>query len=71
MSATSTEPICGPGKRYPSIQLHVAHLNHKLRGRTGISRYSRRHTLCPVVAAAYHYRCYRCTRTGSPRTTLH
>ena len=26
--------LCGPGKRYPAIQLHVAHLNHKLRGAT-------------------------------------
>lgn len=24
--------ICGPGKLYPSVQLHVAHLNHQLRG---------------------------------------
>ncbi len=24
--------LCGPGKRYPHIQLHVAHLNHQLRG---------------------------------------
>jgi len=24
--------LCGPGKRYPGIQLHVAHLNHQLRG---------------------------------------
>jgi tRNA(Ile)-lysidine synthase len=28
------DQLCGPGKRYPSIQLHVAHLNHKLRGQT-------------------------------------
>ncbi|HEY4036945.1 MAG TPA: tRNA lysidine(34) synthetase TilS [Ktedonobacteraceae bacterium] len=24
--------LCGPGKRYPALQLHVAHLNHQLRG---------------------------------------
>ncbi|HEY4389029.1 MAG TPA: tRNA lysidine(34) synthetase TilS [Ktedonobacteraceae bacterium] len=24
--------LCGPGKRYPHIRLHVAHLNHQLRG---------------------------------------
>ncbi len=24
--------LCGPGKRYPEVQLHVAHLNHQLRG---------------------------------------
>src|SRR5205809_4612137 len=24
--------LCGPGKRYPAVQLHVAHLNHQLRG---------------------------------------
>jgi tRNA(Ile)-lysidine synthase len=24
--------LCGPGKRYPAIQLHAAHLNHQLRG---------------------------------------
>src|SRR5262249_23151680 len=24
--------LCGPGKRYPGIQLHAAHLNHQLRG---------------------------------------
>ena len=24
--------LCGPGKRYPELRLHVAHLNHKLRG---------------------------------------
>src|SRR6266516_1907705 len=24
--------LCGAGKRYPHLQLHVAHLNHKLRG---------------------------------------
>jgi tRNA(Ile)-lysidine synthase len=24
--------LCGPGKRYPHLQLHVAHLNHLLRG---------------------------------------
>ena len=29
------DQLCGHGKRYPSIQLHVAHLNHKLRGKTG------------------------------------
>lgn len=23
--------LCGPGKRYPTLQLHVAHLNHRLR----------------------------------------
>ena len=28
------DQLCGPGKRYPSIKLHVAHLNHKLRGKT-------------------------------------
>ena len=28
--------LCGgPAKRYPSVQLHVAHLNHKLRGEAG------------------------------------
>lgn len=24
--------LCGPGKRYPEVQLHAAHLNHGLRG---------------------------------------
>ncbi|GAC1625648.1 MAG: tRNA lysidine(34) synthetase TilS [Ktedonobacteraceae bacterium] len=24
--------LCGPGKRYPEVYLHVAHLNHQLRG---------------------------------------
>ncbi len=24
--------LCGPGKRYPQVRLHAAHLNHKLRG---------------------------------------
>ncbi|GCF07160.1 tRNA lysidine(34) synthetase TilS [Dictyobacter arantiisoli] len=24
--------LCGPGKRYPQVQLHIAHLNHQLRG---------------------------------------
>ncbi len=24
--------LCGPGKRYPTIHLHAAHLNHQLRG---------------------------------------
>ena len=24
--------LCGPGKLYPALQLHVAHLNHQLRG---------------------------------------
>ena len=24
--------LCGPGKRYPDVQLQVAHLNHQLRG---------------------------------------
>lgn len=24
--------LCGPGKRYPGVKLHAAHLNHKLRG---------------------------------------
>jgi tRNA(Ile)-lysidine synthase len=24
--------LCGPGKRYPGVRLHAAHLNHKLRG---------------------------------------
>ena len=24
--------LCGPGKRYPGVQLHVAHLDHQLRG---------------------------------------
>lgn len=24
--------LCGSGKRYPQVQLHVAHLNHQLRG---------------------------------------
>lgn len=24
--------LCGPGKRFPGIHLHVAHLNHQLRG---------------------------------------
>src|SRR5947208_7801374 len=27
--------LCGPGKRYPRVQLHVAHLNHRLRGEAG------------------------------------
>jgi tRNA(Ile)-lysidine synthase len=27
--------LCGPGKRYPELQLHAAHLNHKLRGAAG------------------------------------
>src|SRR5437660_7850858 len=25
--------LCGPGKRYPDLRLHAAHLNHKLRGK--------------------------------------
>jgi tRNA(Ile)-lysidine synthase len=24
--------LCGPGKRYPEVRLHAAHLNHRLRG---------------------------------------
>ncbi|GCE11059.1 tRNA lysidine(34) synthetase TilS [Tengunoibacter tsumagoiensis] len=28
--------LCGPHKRYPSIQLHVAHLNHQLRGEASL-----------------------------------
>jgi tRNA(Ile)-lysidine synthase len=24
--------LCGPGKRYPELRLHAAHLNHKVRG---------------------------------------
>ena len=24
--------LCGPGRQYPKVQLHVAHLNHQLRG---------------------------------------
>src|SRR2546421_924357 len=27
--------LCGPGKRYPDLRLHVAYLNHKLRGEAG------------------------------------
>lgn len=27
--------LCGPGRRYPEVRLHVAHLNHKLRGDAG------------------------------------
>src|SRR5437764_1216162 len=27
--------LCGPGKHYPHPRLHVAHLNHKLRGEAG------------------------------------
>src|SRR6266581_9636387 len=27
--------LCGPGKRYPELQLHAAHLNHRLRGEAG------------------------------------
>src|SRR5437764_9883044 len=27
--------LCGRGKRYPDLRLHVAHLNHKLRGEAG------------------------------------
>ena len=27
--------LCGPGKRYPGVRLHAAHLNHKLRGDAG------------------------------------
>ncbi|HEX6479418.1 MAG TPA: tRNA lysidine(34) synthetase TilS [Ktedonobacteraceae bacterium] len=27
--------LCGPGKRYPELRLHAAHLNHKLRGEAG------------------------------------
>src|SRR6266566_3008469 len=26
--------LCGPGKRYPGVSLHAAHLNHRLRGET-------------------------------------
>lgn len=26
------QTLCGAGKRYPALQLHVAHLNHQLRG---------------------------------------
>lgn len=29
------DQLCGPGKRYPKIRLHAAHLNHKLRGAIG------------------------------------
>jgi tRNA(Ile)-lysidine synthase len=25
--------LCGPGKRYPGVQLHIAHLDHQLRGK--------------------------------------
>ncbi len=24
--------LCGSGKRYPQVRLHIAHLNHQLRG---------------------------------------
>ena len=27
--------LCGPSKHYPGLRLHVAHLNHKLRGEAG------------------------------------
>ena len=27
--------LCGPGKRYPGVALHVAHLDHRLRGAAG------------------------------------
>ncbi|MGH2509149.1 MAG: tRNA lysidine(34) synthetase TilS, partial [Ktedonobacteraceae bacterium] len=27
--------LCGPGKRYPTVELHAAHLNHLLRGTEG------------------------------------
>ncbi|QBD80233.1 tRNA lysidine(34) synthetase TilS [Ktedonosporobacter rubrisoli] len=27
--------LCGPGKRFPTVRLHVAHLNHQLRGEEG------------------------------------
>src|ERR1700686_1954826 len=27
--------LCGPGKRYPQVDLHVVHLNHMLRGEEG------------------------------------
>src|SRR5438128_71554 len=27
--------LCGPGKLYPDLRLHAAHLNHKLRGEAG------------------------------------
>lgn len=27
--------LCGSGKRYPDVALHVAHLDHRLRGETG------------------------------------
>jgi len=27
--------LCGAGRRYPGVQLHVAHLNHQLRGEAG------------------------------------
>ncbi len=27
--------LCGAGKRYPALRLHVTHLNHKLRGEAG------------------------------------
>jgi tRNA(Ile)-lysidine synthase len=29
------DQLCGPGKRYPGVRLHAAHLNHKLRGEAG------------------------------------
>jgi tRNA(Ile)-lysidine synthase len=28
------DSLCGPGKQYPSLRLHVAHLNHNLRAKT-------------------------------------
>ncbi len=27
--------LCGPGRRYPDVRLHVAHLDHQLRGEAG------------------------------------
>ncbi|HEU5227899.1 MAG TPA: tRNA lysidine(34) synthetase TilS [Ktedonobacteraceae bacterium] len=28
--------LCGPGKHFPSVQLHVAHLDHQLRGEASV-----------------------------------
>lgn len=45
--------LCGPGKRYPQLQLHAAHLNHMLRGDVG------EHDAEAVarIAAAWGIRC--------------
>src|SRR5205823_3124066 len=40
--------MCGPGKLYPELKLHAAHLNHKLRGETSTQDAT---TVAEIVAA--------------------